>query len=328
MVGKSQALLVSLILALGAFFLGHRFPLVGGPAFGLILGLACGHMGLKPKALSPTAFSRTSKLLLAASLSLLGFGLSLKQVASAGSQSLLIMFFTVTAAFATAFAAGARLKTPYRLTALIGMGTAICGGSAISALAPIIKAEENEIAYAVSTIFLYNLLAVLIFPPLGHWLGLSELGFGLWAGTAINDTSSVLAAGYSFGPTAGDWAAVVKLTRTTLIVPLCLAFAVITARKESGSVRPGAIVNTMPRFVVYFLAAAALTSAGLIPEAASRFLAGTAKLMIIWALAAVGLGTDFRRMAVNGLKPFGLGLLVWAVVTLTALLVQHLTGRW
>ena len=326
--GLLKALGFSFVVAAAAYVCGGLLPVVGGPAFGIIFGIILGNLGLKP-ALPGNAFGKASSRLLSCSLALLGFGLSFAQVLAAGESSLWVMLFTLLLAFAAAWLMGRLLKIPYRMTALIGMGTAICGGSAISALAPIIKAKEDEVAYAVSTIFLYNLAAVFIFPPLGHLLGLSDLGFGLWAGTAVNDTSSVLATAYSFGPASGDWAAVVKLTRTTLIVPLCFIFAILTAWRESeNKIRPRQIARTFPKFVIFFLLASCLTSPHLIPLSVSNALYETAKLLIIWALACVGLAADLRRMAKSGLRPFALGLCVWAAVAGGALIVQHAGGKW
>ena len=157
-------------------------------------------------------------------------------------------------------------------------------------------------------------------------VGLSVI---LWAGTAVNDTSSVLATAYSFGPASGDWAAVVKLTRTTLIVPLCFIFAILTAWRESeNKIRPRQIARTFPKFVIFFLLASCLTSLHLIPLSVSNALYETAKLLIIWALACVGLAADLRRMAKSGLRPFALGLCVWAAVAGGALIVQHAGGKW
>lgn len=324
-----NALLFSLVIAVIAYFLGQALPLVGGPAFGILLGLAVGN-SLKPQVINHASFRDSSKLLLAMSLSLLGFGLNLNQVLAVGSDSLLVMGFTLVAAFATAFFIGRYLKISYHMTSLIGMGTAICGGSAIAALAPVIKAPEDDISYAISTIFIYNLAAVFIFPFVAHLIGLTNEGFGLWAGTAINDTSSVLAAAYAFGPEAGDYAAVVKLTRTTLIVPMCLIFALITIKKEKKDqpVNFGLIAKAFPKFILYFLIASAITTSNILPQSVTLNLSFAAKTMIIWALAAVGLGSNFRKMVQNGFRPFLLGLCVWFAVSVTALGVQYFTGRW
>src|SRR5699024_1537947 len=159
----------------------------------------------------------------------LGLGLSLTQVTSVGVASLSVTLVTITVAFVATLLLGRLLGIPSKLKTLIGVGTAICGGSAIAAATPIIKADEHETAFAISTIFLFNLIAVLVFPLFGHLLGMSDQGFGLWAGTAINDTSSVVAAGYSYSSAAGDHATIVKLTRATLIVPVCLGLVAIEA---------------------------------------------------------------------------------------------------
>ena len=135
------------------------------------------------------------------------------------------------------------MEIPYRLKTLIGVGTAICGGSAIAAISPIIEADEMEIAYSISTIFLFNIIAVLIFPPLGHLLGFSDKAFGLWAGTAINDTSSVVAAGYAFSNAAGAYATIVKLTRTTMIIPIAIIYSIITAYQKKKEANKDSEVN-------------------------------------------------------------------------------------
>src|SRR5699024_11035500 len=144
--------------------------------------------------------------------------------------------------------------------------TAICGGSAIAAATPIIRADEHETAFAISTIFLFNLIAVLVFPLFGHLLGMTDQGFGLWAGTAINDTSSVVAAGYSYSGAAGDYATIVKLTRATLIVPICLGLVAVEAwrnkRNGGGAFR---FRRVFPWFILWFVVASALRTSGWIP---------------------------------------------------------------
>src|SRR5690606_79061 len=173
-----------------------------------------------------------SKQVLQWSIIALGFGLSIQQVAKTGMESLWVTMVTIIVAFASAYLLGKWLGIPSKLKTLIGVGTAICGGSAIAAVTPIIKPEEHETAFAISTIFLFNVVAVLVFPAMGHWLNMSDAGFGMWAGTAINDTSSVVAAGYSYSTAAGDYATIVKLTRATLIIPICLVLSVRVAWRE------------------------------------------------------------------------------------------------
>jgi uncharacterized integral membrane protein (TIGR00698 family) len=164
--------------------------------------------------------------------------MSLTRVWEVGAGSLWVLLFTLASALLTAFNVGKVLGVSGKMTSLIGMGTAICGGPAIAAISSIIEADEIEIAYSISTVFLFNVIAVLIFPPIGHLLGFSDQAFGLWAGTAINDTSSVVAAGYAYSNSAGAYATIVKLTRTTMIIPISLIFALVVMfqkRKTQGN---------------------------------------------------------------------------------------------
>src|SRR5690606_5456278 len=152
----------------------------------------------------------------------LGLKLDVAQLWAVGIHSLSVTLVTLSLAFASAWLLGRWLKLASPLTLMIGAGTAICGGSAIAAIAPILRPRERDLMLALTTIFLFNLVAVLLFPLAGHLLHLSDVGFGLWAGTAINDTSSVVAAAYSYSQQAGDTATIVKLTRASLILPVCL----------------------------------------------------------------------------------------------------------
>lgn len=215
-------LALSIGLAALAFALGRALPLVGGAVLGIVLGLLVRNALTLP-AHTAAGIRFSGKYLLQAAVILLGFGLDLGVVVHTGLSSLAVTLVTLAVAFLTAWALARLLKVHHVLGTLIGVGTAICGGSAIAAVAPILRPDEHDTALAMSTIFLFNLLAVLLFPPLGHLLGLSDAGFGLWAGTAINDTSSVVAAGYHYSHAAGDIATVVKLARATLIIPICLA---------------------------------------------------------------------------------------------------------
>ena len=242
------------------------------------------------------------------------------------------MILTLLSAFITAYAFGKLLKVPSNLKALIGVGTAICGGSAIAAVSPIIEADDMEIAYAVSTIFLFNVLAILIFPPLGHILGFSDNAFGLWAGTAINDTSSVVAAGYAFSNAAGAYATIVKLTRTTMIIPISLIFSLIVAYKKKREAKDHSTVNysfkkIFPWFILWFLVASLLNTLGVFPTESIPFINSIGKFMIVMALSAIGLNSDFKKMLKTGIKPLILGLIVWFSVILVSLVVQYFTGQ-
>ncbi|WP_237173788.1 YeiH family protein [Paracandidimonas lactea] len=321
---------LALAVAVGivAMGLGKWMPLIGGPVFGILIGMALRNtVGVGPVFAPGLKFA--SKQVLQWSIIALGFGLSIQQVARTGLESLWVTLITMMAAFVSAWLLGRWLGVASRLKTLIGVGTAICGGSAIAAVTPIIKPDDHETAFAISTIFIFNIVAVLTFPALGHILGMSDAGFGLWAGTAINDTSSVVAAGYSYSVAAGDAATIVKLTRATLIIPVCLVLAVVVAWREKKQGAQGfSLARIFPWFILWFLVASALRSTGLIPEALNSSLHLLAQFLIVVALTAIGLSSDLRRMATAGARPVLLGLGVWLSVAGSSLVVQMLMGNW
>jgi len=325
---RAPGLLLAAAIALFTWWLGKLLPLIGGPVIGIVLGIIVRNT-LAPDARFTPGIAFAGKQVLQWSIIALGFGLSLTQVAKTGLESLSVTLVTLALAFLSAWALGRWLGVHDKLKILIGVGTAICGGSAIAAVTPIIKPDEHDTAFAISTIFLFNLVAVLLFPPLGHLLHLSDLGFGLWAGTAINDTSSVVAAGYSYSHAAGDYATIVKLTRATLIIPICLVLAfVVAAREKKKGAADFSLRRIFPWFILWFLVASALRTAGLVPLAIQPALHGIAEFLIIVALTAIGLSANLRRMIASGARPILLGLGVWAVVALGSLAVQLVIGRW
>ncbi|MHA6205428.1 YeiH family protein [Dyella soli] len=324
---RLPGLLLAVVIALLAWGLGRVLPLIGGPVFGIVLGIMVRNL-MAPGGSYTPGIQFAGKQVLQWSIIALGFGLSLGQVARTGLESLSVTLVTMTVAFLSAWLLGRALKVHDKLQILIGVGTAICGGSAIAAVTPIIKPDDHDTAFAISTIFLFNLVAVLLFPLLGHMLHLSDLGFGLWAGTAINDTSSVVAAGYSFSKQAGDYATIVKLTRATLIIPICLvlAFAVAWKQKKQGA-SDFSLRRIFPWFILWFLVASAVRTAGLVPVALQPVLHMAAEFLIIVALTAIGLSANLRKMASTGAQPILLGLGVWAAVSVSSLLVQLAIGQ-
>ncbi|WP_426663003.1 YeiH family protein [Rhodanobacter aciditrophus] len=324
---RAPGLLLAVAIALAAWWLGRRLPLIGGPVIGILLGIAVRNL-FSPDARFTPGIVFGGKQVLQWSIIALGFGLSLTQVAKTGLESLSVTLVTLTVAFLSAWALGRWLGVHDKLKILIGVGTAICGGSAIAAVTPIIKPDEHDTAFAISTIFLFNVVAVLLFPLLGHLLHLSDLGFGLWAGTAINDTSSVVAAGYSYSSAAGDYATIVKLTRATLIIPICLILAfAVAARERKNGAADFSLRRIFPWFILWFLVASALRTAGLVPAAILPALHDAAEFLIIVALTAIGLSANLRRMIASGARPILLGLGVWAAVSVSSLAVQLLIGR-
>ncbi|MGZ3507671.1 MAG: YeiH family protein [Vulcanimicrobiaceae bacterium] len=318
-------LFLSLAIAIVAFALGRLVPLVGAPVFGIVLGMVVASVR-KPGAVFIPGVKFASKQLLQFSIVVLGVNLSLSQILRSGWHSLPVMLGTLVITLCAAYFVGRLLGIERDLRRLIGVGTAICGGSAIAALSTVIEASEADIAYAISTVFLFNVVAVLVFPPLGHLLKLSQEAFGLWAGTAINDTSSVVAAGFAYGHAAGTEAVIVKLTRTTLIVPIVLFYAgkrIWLQRGTRGVVDWNAVV---PWFILWFIAAALLNTFGIVPAAWHPWLTNLALFSIVVALTGVGLSTDFMRMRACGLRPLTLGLILWVLIAVSSLAIARLIG--
>jgi uncharacterized integral membrane protein (TIGR00698 family) len=325
-------LLLAVVIGLLALVLGRYAPLIGGPVIGIVLGILVRNL-LSPGVSYQPGIAFAGKYVLQWSIIALGFGLSLSQVVRTGLESLSVTLVTMTVAFLAAWLLGRWLGVHDKLKILIGVGTAICGGSAIAAITPIIRPEDHDTAFAISTIFLFNLIAVLLFPLLGHLMHMSDMGFGLWAGTAINDTSSVVAAGYSYSKSAGDYATIVKLTRATLIIPICLVLAFAVAAREKrklsqdGSGSQFSLAKIFPWFILWFLAASAVRTADLIPTSIQPAIHTVAEFLIIVALTAIGLSADLRKMAATGVRPILLGLGVWIAVAVSSLLVQLAIGQ-
>jgi uncharacterized integral membrane protein (TIGR00698 family) len=318
--------LFALVIATAAYFLGKMIPVVGGPVLGITLGILITSVWKLP-VISRKGIKFTSKYILQLAVVLLGFEMNTASVIRVGQQSLLVISLTLSAAFLTAFFVGKLLQVNKKVTTLIGVGTAICGGSAIAAASSAINAEDQDISYSISTIFLFNVIAVFLFPLIGHLLHLSDTGFGMWAGTAINDTSSVVAAGFSFSNAAGNFATIVKLTRSLMIVPVTLALAFITSRDNQGQQNFN-FAKVFPWFVLGFLAAAVLNSVGWIPVTITGTLAQTGKFLIITAMAAIGLNTSVQAFVKAGPRALFLGAATWLAVMLSSLAIQLFTRIW
>ena len=318
---RSSGLFVAFALAVPAWRLGSLVPVVGAPVFAILIGMSLSFFS-RPAVLEE-GIRISGKFVLQYAIIFLGFSLDLGMVLRVGMQSLAVMLFTLSAAFATAYFVGKSLRLDQNLKILIGVGTSICGGSAIAAAAPVIEASSEDVTFAISTIFLFNIVAVFLFPALGRLMHMSENAFGLWAGTAINDTSSVVAAAFSYSDAAGSLATVVKLTRTLMIIPvtLTLAFARSRGRREKG-VRAH-IGKIVPWFVLGFLAASLVRSVGLLPPSTSSALNEAGKFGICAAMAAIGLNANPIKLFHNGLRPILLGLACWAAVAVVSLAVQR-----
>jgi uncharacterized integral membrane protein (TIGR00698 family) len=273
---------------------------------------------------------------------LLGLRLSLQDVAATGLNALVLVLVCITAALTLAYFAGRLFKVPPRLAALIGVGTAICGNTAIVATAPVLGADEEEMGFAVATITLFGLLAVLVYPLVGHWVGLSDRAFGLWAGTAVNDTSQVVAVGAIYSEAALNVATIVKLTRNTLMAPLIILFGLVYTRGLNRELSASAAHATrldwrklIPGFVLGFLLMALVrtlgVAAGILPQSVSNpgdlqsaaaFLKSVdefSKFLILMALAGVGLNTNLGSLRRIGLQPLLVGTCVALLLALLSL---------
>ena len=273
----------------------------------------------------------TSKKILKFAIILLGASLSVNVIVSVGKLSLTVMFFTLLTCFGGGYFIGKMLKLNWKLSNLISAGTGICGGSAIAAIAPVIDAEDKDIAYAMSATFLFDMAMIVLFPIMGRALGLSDEAYGLWAGTAVNDTSSVVAAGYAFSEGGGDFATMVKLTRTLSIIPTVLVFAFINVRlaRKKHLDATGKKIDfrgLFPWFILGFLALAAINSTGIIPAEISGMAKGASKFLMVSALAAIGLGTSFQDMKKAGLNPMLHGFIISALVVVVAIAVEWCMG--
>jgi uncharacterized integral membrane protein (TIGR00698 family) len=313
--GLALCILISLV----GLWLGIRCPIIGAPVFAILIGIAMGNI-LKLSPATKPGISFCSKKVLQFAIIALGANLSLAQIWNTGRESLWVMLVSLSVSLLGAWFIGSRMGIGRKLTSLVGVGTGICGGSAIAAVAPIISADDDEIAFSISTIFLFNVLAVLVFPLLGHMMHLKAHGFGLWAGTAINDTSSVVAAGYSYGKAAGDFAAITKLARTTMIIPVSLAFALLMRRKAGGG--SYSLKKILPWFILGFVAMATLNTLHLLGPRLPGMAGAAGRYLIVVALAGVGLGSNLQKMARTGPKPILLGLMVWALVAISSLAMQ------
>jgi uncharacterized integral membrane protein (TIGR00698 family) len=323
-------LLVCAAIAAAANVAAGYAPTLGAPIFAIAIGIVITNTLRVPSVTGTLRIGEVSKFCLKGGIILLGASLDLGTIVRTGAASIPLLVVTIAAGLGCALLVGRTMRVDWRMRCLIGIGTSICGASAIAALAPVIRAKAEEIAYAISVIFFFNMLAVFLFPAIGHLLVLSDPGFGLWAGTAVNDTSAVVAAGFAYSHDAGTIATIVKLTRTTMIVPLVLGFGLLMPwferQRDSGD---GSLVQrvyqAVPAFIILFVLASLLNTLGLIGQLGPAVqLAG--RWVLVIALAAVGLQGHWRAFAGAGARPLLLGLTTWASVALTSLAIQTWTN--
>ena len=336
-----KGLLLCLVIAVPAWFAGLAFPVIGGPVIAIILGMIV-TLFIKDSSSFQAGISYCSKKVLQYAVILLGFGLDLSVILETGRQSLPIIICTITTSLVIAFVLSKVMHIPGKISTLVGVGSSICGGSAIAATAPVIDADDEEVAQAISVIFFFNVLAAVLFPHFGNLLGFSQTSgeaFGIFAGTAINDTSSVTAAAstwdtmFGLGSATLDKAVTVKLTRTLAILPITLVLAFYRAKKEKSSAGSSvSLKKIFPFFIIYFVIASVITTAATslagVPADFFSPLKELSKFFIVLAMAAIGLGTNIVKLVKTGGKPILLGLCCWIGITAVSLVLQHILGIW
>ncbi|HER5376856.1 YeiH family protein [Streptococcus pyogenes] len=333
---KLPGLLLCLLLALPAWCLGRLFPIIGAPVFAILLGMLLA-LFYEHRDKTEEGISFTSKYILQTAVVLLGFGLNLTQVMAVGMQSLPIIVSTIATALLVAYGSQKWLRLDVNTATLVGVGSSICGGAAIAATAPVIKAKDDEVAKAISVIFLFNMLAALLFPSLGQLLGLSNEGFAIFAGTAVNDTSSVTATATAWDAihhsNTLDGATIVKLTRTLAILPITLGLSLYRAKKEHDIVieEGFSLRKSFPRFILFFLLASLITtlmtSFGVSADV-FHSLKTLSKFFIVMAMAAIGLNTNLVKLIKTGGQAILLGAICWVAITLVSLAMQLSLGIW
>ncbi len=331
-------ILLAVVVAAVACGIERLLPihLIGGAVIAMFIGMALNPVVKRREVLS-AGLKFTSKKILKFAIILLGLSLNITTVLHVGRLSLTVMVFTLLTCFGGGYFIGKALGLNWKLSNLISAGTGICGGSAIAAIAPTIDADDNDVAYAMSATFLFDMAMIVLFPIMGRALGMSDEAFGIWAGTAVNDTSSVVATGYAFSEGAGDFATMVKLTRTLSIIPTVIVFALIQLRlkrKEAmaahgdGSALKAnfSIKKIFPWFILGFLAMAVVASILPIPASVVAFTKSASKFLMVCALAAIGLNTSFSGMKKAGVRPMIHGFIISALVVIVALAVEFAMG--
>lgn len=333
-----QGILLCLVIAVPSWFLGKAFPIIGGAVIAILAGMVVTLL-LRDKSGMEPGIRFVSKKVLQWAVILLGFGMDLNVVVQTGRQSLPIIVCTISVSLLVAFFLRRWMRIPGKVATLVGVGSSICGGSAIAATAPVIDADEEEVAQAISVIFFFNVLAALLFPALGQAIGFdttSGEAFGIFAGTAVNDTSSVTATAatwdsmWNLGSATLDKAVTVKLTRTLAIIPITLVLAFLRTRREKqdGGNRVD-FKKIFPFFILFFIAASIVTTVAVhFGVSASVFdpVKELSKFLIVLAMAAIGLNTNIVKLVHSGGKPIALGACCWISITAVSLLMQHLLG--
>mgnify|MGYP000937117956 FL=1 len=346
---KGKGLLLCFCIALVAWIVVASFQelkIIGAPVIAILIGMVAA-LFLKDRRKFNGGISFTAKKILQYAIILLGFGLNLATIGKVGLSSLPIILSTISTALIVSFFMQKMMSIPGKISILIGVGSSICGGSAIAATAPEIKASDEEIAQSISVIFFFNVIAAVIFPTLGGLLHMSNEGFALFAGTAINDTSSVTAAAATWDMLHGtngavlSYATIVKLTRTLAIIPITLILAFYQMKKakrdQAEDCAAVSFKKIFPMFILYFILASLITTvftavfsgtALTVAEDVFSVLKELSKFFIVMAMSAIGLNTNIVKLVRSGGKPLVLGFICWVCIACVSLLLQKVLGIW
>ena len=314
------------------------FDVIGASVIAMFIGMLINGYHKPGKTTAP-GVKFTAKKILKFAIILLGASLNVTTILNVGRMSLTVMLFTLLTCFGGGYLIGRALGLDWKLSNLISAGTGICGGSAIAAVAPVIDAKDSDIAYALSATFLFDMAMIVLFPIMGRAMGLSDMAYGLWAGTAVNDTSSVVAAGYAFSEGAGDFATMVKLTRTLAIIPITLVLAFWQVRKAKRAAAEGRtedaqaagsfdLKKIFPFFILFFVLASIITTVFALPAAVTAPIKELSKFFIVMAMAAIGFNTNIVKLVRTGGKPIFMGACCWVGIAAVSLGMQHLLGIW
>ncbi len=357
-------MLVSFLIALVSVTIEKMLPIhvIGASIIAMFIGMIINSFW-KPAMLAP-GLKFTSKKILKFAIVLLGASLSIGTILTVGRLSLTVMLFTLLTCFGGGYFIGKALGLDWKLSNLVSAGTGICGGSAIAAVAPVIEADDVDVAIAMSATFLFDMAMIVLFPIMGHALSLSDMAYGLWAGTAVNDTSSVVAAGYAYTEAAGDFATMVKLTRTLAIIPTVLVFTAINLYLKNKQQASGneilnelnqkatkyeinqldkisgvnkaeavksapmktSILSIFPWFIACFVALAIINSVGFIPANVSAGAKSISKFLMVCSLSAIGMNTSFKDMKKSGITPMIHGFIISLLVVIVAISVEWIIG--
>lgn len=335
---KLKNILTIAVLALStwaALQIGQAVPLLGNSIAAILIGAIIRHTPLYEQ-LEKKITGFVSSYFLKTGIVLLGFTLSLRILSEVGPGVLVLLGVGVLVSISLSVILGKVFKVESDLALLIGIGSSICGGSAIVATAPIMEAEEKDIAVSVTTMLIYSMMALILLPTIGALLGHTDQMYGVFAGAAVNDTASVVATAFDWSEAAGGFATITKLTRTLFIVPVTLGIIALKFKKEAASSTESGekfkisfkqILGLIPMFVVLFVGAVILATIFTIPANVLSSISATSKVFMTLALVTIGLGVHIKEIKAAGLRPVLIGGLCWSAVVLNSALFINFLYR-